>query len=410
MKKIVNHIILVIIYGVLLSSVESYGLLIDTTYHTTQNKVCSCKNRKLNNLKDSILLKFNFSHSEICQLICRKKVKYKYIDSLISQNNLPTKFSFLPIVNSRFNNQHDNGAGSIGLWETNYIYGLHNGLIMNNYIDERKDPFKSTVAAVNQLKSFREKYNDANWAILAFWSSPSYVNRIHKITKSQDWETCLNQIDDKFLDKIYLLEAVYRLDSLGIVEVKKSEIQKKLLDTIVLKHDVSFNAMYDLTNINFKKIKENNPAFLKDFVPNNYPFALEKEEKIKIKNKIDDIISYQDTLANIKPKNEFIEKKYTVEEGDYLGKIAIENKASISEIIKWNDLKNTTIYVGQKLVIHEEGASLYNSQVYQNYTVQKGDQLWSIAQNFNGLTVRNILEHNNIDELKEGTILKIVVK
>ena len=106
MKKIVNHIVLVLIYGVLLSSVKSYGLLIDTTYNTTQNKICSCKERKLNNLQDSIFFKFNFSRSELCQLICRKKVNYKYIESLIIQNNLPIKFSFLPMVNSRFNNQH----------------------------------------------------------------------------------------------------------------------------------------------------------------------------------------------------------------------------------------------------------------------------------------------------------------
>jgi len=66
--------------------------------------------------------------------------------------------------------------------------------------------------------------------------------------------------------------------------------------------------------------------------------------------------------------------------------------------------------VGQKLVIFEEGVTSNILQEYKNYTVQKGDQLWSIAQNFTGLTVKNILEHNNINELKEGTILKIVVK
>ena len=214
----------------------------------------------------------------------------------------------------------------------------------------------------------------------------------------------------KFLDKIYLLDAVYRLDTLGLVEIKKLETQKQPLDTIVFKHDISFNALYDLTKINFNNIKENNPAILKDFIPNNYPFFVKKEEKITFKNIIDDIVSYQDTLANIKPKNEFLEKTYTVEDGDYLGKIAIEIKSSVSEIIKWNNLKNTIIYVGQKLVFYEEGATKSISEVYQNYTVKKGDQLWSIAQNFNGLTVKNILEHNNIEELKEGTILKIVVK
>ena len=82
---------------------------------------------------------------------------------------------------------------------------------------------------------------------------------------------------------------------------------------------------------------------------------------------------------------------------------------TIQTIMKWNKLPNTTIYVGQKLVVYKEEAS-ESTLEFQKYIVVKGDQLWSIAQKFNGITVKNILEHNSINKLKEGTVLKIPVK
>jgi len=82
---------------------------------------------------------------------------------------------------------------------------------------------------------------------------------------------------------------------------------------------------------------------------------------------------------------------------------------SVSDIIKWNKLPNTTIYVGQKLVVYKEEAN-DSTLEFQKYIVVKGDHLWSIAQKFNGITVKNILSHNSINKLKEGTVLKIPVK
>ncbi len=390
--------------------IKGCGLKIDTTSQVFQNKDCNCKNRKHQEFKDSILLKFNLFEPEICQLLCRKKINYNYVDSLLIQNDLNLKFSFLPIVNSRLNIHYDNGLGSIGLWGLNYIYALHNGLIMNHYIDERKDPIKSSLVAVQQLKSLRKKYKDTNWVLLAYWSSPSYINNIQRIAKSTVWESCKTSIDQKYLDKIILLNAIYKLDSLGFVEPKNPEPRNQILDSIIVDVKISFNAIYDLTSIDLNTIKINNPSLLKAYFPPNYPLVISTDEKIQIQNIIEELINYQDTLLDIKFKNKYIKQLYTVKEGDYLGKIAIDKKVSVAQIMKWNQSSNTTIYVGQQLVVYNEASLDSNSLKFQNYIVKKGDELWSIAQDYKGLKVKNILEHNNINELKEGSILKIVIK
>ena len=53
----------------------------------------------------------------------------------------------------------------------------------------------------------------------------------------------------------------------------------------------------------------------------------------------------------IKYKKPNTSNYYTVKKGDSLWKIAKENNTTISNLIKLNKLKNSTIYVGQKLLI-----------------------------------------------------------
>ena len=49
---------------------------------------------------------------------------------------------------------------------------------------------------------------------------------------------------------------------------------------------------------------------------------------------------------------------YRVKTGDVLGTIAIRHGVKISQLKAWNDLKNTTIRVGQRLVIHADPNTL----------------------------------------------------
>lgn len=82
------------------------------------------------------------------------------------------------------------------------------------------------------------------------------------------------------------------------------------------------------------------------------------------------------------PNNLFM---YTVVSGDSLYKIARKYNTNVDEIIKLNNLRNTNLSIGQVLRIPE----MYTKEdqmimpEYINYTVKKGDNLYSIARNYN---------------------------
>lgn len=79
---------------------------------------------------------------------------------------------------------------------------------------------------------------------------------------------------------------------------------------------------------------------------------------------------------------------YTVQKGDSLWLIANKYNTTVDKIKNENNLKSNTLQIGQVLIIP-------SSENYITYTVKKGDSLWLIAKNYN-TTVENIKKLNNL--------------
>ena len=113
--------------------------------------------------------------------------------------------------------------------------------------------------------------------------------------------------------------------------------------------------------------------------------------------------------------------RYRVINGDYLGKIAYKYGVRVSDIKRWNGLKNNNLRIGQRLSIYPKrlrvpktSDTLTTSNASKGkpiiYIVKKGDSLWTIAKKFKKVTVNQIKEWNNIWSVKSiqpGKKLKI---
>lgn len=107
---------------------------------------------------------------------------------------------------------------------------------------------------------------------------------------------------------------------------------------------------------------------------------------------------------------------HVVKSGENLSLIAKKYKCSVTDLKEWNNLKSTTLSVGQKLKVYppaeekNEKVATTTSDGYVIYTVKSGDNLWDIAKKFDGVTVEQIRKLNNLDKnavLKVGQKLKI---
>lgn len=117
------------------------------------------------------------------------------------------------------------------------------------------------------------------------------------------------------------------------------------------------------------------------------------------------------------PKSQSSLITHKVTSGETLSHISDRYNVYIKDIKQWNNLKSNTIKVGQKINVYAPRASIPRSQsggdqkVY--YVVQRGDTVWDIAQMYDGVSVSDILNENNISNSKKinpGTKLRIPVK
>ena len=115
------------------------------------------------------------------------------------------------------------------------------------------------------------------------------------------------------------------------------------------------------------------------------------------------------SLSGTNPSNMFM---YTVKSGDNLYSIARKYNTTVKDIIDINNLTNTILYIGQKLRIPEVYTPLEEMTLpnFINYTVKRGDTLYSIAKEYN-TSVKQIMDDNSLTNpvLSIGQNLKIRV-
>ena len=65
---------------------------------------------------------------------------------------MPIELKYLSVVESALNPHARSRVGATGLWQFMLSTGRLYGLNVNSFVDERKDPHKSTEAALRYLK------------------------------------------------------------------------------------------------------------------------------------------------------------------------------------------------------------------------------------------------------------------
>jgi len=116
--------------------------------------------------------------------------------------------------------------------------------------------------------------------------------------------------------------------------------------------------------------------------------------------------------------------------------VASKYGCSVNDLVKWNKLSSQNVLAGQKLRVsppeeaataskntgskssssttkkNKPGSTKPVAHKYVIYTVKAGDNLWEIAEKYDGVTVADIKKLNNIrntQRLQAGQKLKIML-
>jgi LysM repeat protein len=112
-----------------------------------------------------------------------------YIVPLLHQNGMPQDFVYLAMIESGFNNLARSHAKAVGPWQFISATGKRYGLMVNWWVDERRDIRKSTLAAVEYLKDLYSLFRSWELAAASYNAGEAKVARaIQRYGTKDFWE------------------------------------------------------------------------------------------------------------------------------------------------------------------------------------------------------------------------------
>lgn len=112
-----------------------------------------------------------------------------------------------------------------------------------------------------------------------------------------------------------------------------------------------------------------------------------------------------DTTNSKTAKSKDSTKIHVVVKGDNLSQIALKYQVSKNDLKEWNNLEDDNIKLGASLLV-----SALTTENYEDYIVQSGDYLSTIAKKYD-VTLEDIKKWNNLEDnsILTGSTLKILV-
>lgn len=102
---------------------------------------------------------------------------------------IPTDLAYLPMIESGYTLTAYSRARAVGLWQFMRATAIDYGLTVNSYVDERRDPIKSTDAAIRYLQALYGQFNSWPLAVAAYNAGEGKIQKAIRRYHSNDfWE------------------------------------------------------------------------------------------------------------------------------------------------------------------------------------------------------------------------------
>lgn len=272
------------------------------------------------------------------------------VDQAIRDENMPRELIYLPVVESEYQTFAVSRAGAEGLWQFMSGTAKYAGLKVNYWVDERRDPVKSTYAALRTLKSLHDWFDDWHLALAAYNRGIYGIQRDLEFTRSTGFSALANRQGipketEQYVPKLMALVIVGdNAESYGLRPPLPSMPASP--DAVTLERPLDLKVAAACAGVTESVIRELNPSLRLWVTPANEPqFTLWIPAGSKGR--------FLAELAKVKdwtPSPGFV--RYTVQKGDILGRIAAHFRTTASAIQRENKLSNSNrLRPGQKLVI-----------------------------------------------------------
>ncbi len=331
-------------------------------------------------------------------------------EQALEERGLPMELKYLPVIESGLDPNAVSKHGAAGLWQ--FMLGTAKGLGMevNSIVDERRDPYMSSKAAADYLKSLHDTYGDWSLAIAAYNCGPTTVNKAIRRAggdpKRKDFWSIYEYLSPETRGYVPMfIAANYVMNYYPQHAISPVLPTKPLVtDTIHVSDRVHFKQISAVLDIPIEELRLLNPQYRADLIPGSsekaYTLILPSRQVQAYIMSHDDILAYEaekytrrdsaepgdeapltEELEIVTSQMPLAEKPssavaenftnepaaavasastsvssgggftHKVAKGETLSSIASKYGVTAADIRTWNHLRRNTVRVGQQLKI-----------------------------------------------------------
>ncbi len=349
---------------------------------------------------------FLYKKGQLVSILSNASIYYPLIKEILIKEGVPKELVYVAMAESAFKNSAFSSARAVGMWQFMPATAKMYGLRVDEYVDERRDPIKSTYAAIRYLKHLKARFGKwylavmayncgggrLNWAIRKAGSDKledllAYVpasKRYRCPSRKRRWQKCqpLPRETRTYIRKIVAM-ATLAENERTLTGLDASHLLNRgssyPMATVEVAPGTTLSEISSAIDIDEAELKNLNASLKYNFVP---PYV----DKFTIYIPYNKLAQFRQDFKPSSDNQKFI--VYRVKKGDTLSGIGSKFGLSYTMIQDFNNIRGGLISINQKLVIPITKGSVVK------YQVKKGDTLSTIAKKYR-TTVDKILKFNN---------------
>ncbi|VAX29410.1 Membrane-bound lytic murein transglycosylase D [hydrothermal vent metagenome] len=311
------------------------------------------------------------------------------IQSALRENNLPEDLLYLALIESGFNPRAFSRSKATGVWQFMKGTGKRYGLRIDHWIDERRDPVKSTHAAVKYLTELYNMFGSWPLALAGYNAGESRVYRTIVRVRTRDFWTLresrhLRPETRNYVPKFMAATIIAKdPERYGFSVEYETPLQ---YDEVEIQNATYLSAIAHYAGVTVEALRNYNPELRRNVTPPRAP-------GYKIKLPPGTKKAFMAAYSPDKQEQIFVGRsfKHRVRKGQTISSIAQQYGVGINMLLETNGLhRHTIISVGQQIMINETP-----ERVGGKHRIRRGESISTIASKYK-VSIRRLLEANNL--------------
>lgn len=285
------------------------------------------------------------------KLLSRSGKYMPMIAKVLRHEGLPEELGYLALLESEFLVNATSRSGAVGLWQFIEPTGRRYGLRIDEWVDERRDPVKSTRAAAAYLKDLHDYFGRWFLATAAYNAGPGTIDKALQQSRVKDFwsikaKAQLSEETRNFVPK-FIAIALIAMDpkKYGFDDIQYEGALD--YEEIELKEPMHLAVLAQMVGSDVGAIRELNPALLRPMTPPGETFA-----RVNLPvGKAQLFLARRNDKFDSKEANSARVVTHEVKKGETLFSIARHYGLEVRALMEFNSLTNSRLRIGQKLNI-----------------------------------------------------------